>query len=165
MDVIVDRTQLQAKNLFGLCRSSQCFQDLVLNPKGREKESQAKNKRYMTMMVQLQKAASNDHSSFGGWGRNSHGLVNSLTCLAELDSSNPKLMNESLIIQIARGSGLKIREVMEMFEEYKRLAKIWSKMKGLKIPKKAYEQRPFSPDAEADWWHGQTTEFDEANGF
>ncbi|KAH0976397.1 hypothetical protein GBA52_026116 [Prunus armeniaca] len=111
MDVIIDRTQLQAKNLFGLCRSSQCFQDLVLNPKGREKESQAKNKRYMTMMVQLQKAA-------------------------KLDSSNPKLMNESLIIQIARDSGLEIREVMEMFEEYKRLTKIWSKMKGLKIPKK-----------------------------
>ncbi|CAL9020847.1 unnamed protein product [Prunus brigantina] len=95
MDVIVDRTQLQAKNLFGLCRSSQCFQDLVLNPKGREKESQAKNER-----------------SFGGWGRKSHGLVNGLTCLAELDSSNPKLMNESLIIQIARGSGLEIREHM-----------------------------------------------------
>ncbi|CAL9020726.1 unnamed protein product [Prunus brigantina] len=82
-----------------------------LMPKGREKESQAKNKR-----------------SFGGWGRNSHGLVNSLTCLAELDSSYPKLMNESRIIRIALGSGLEIRELMEMFEEYKRLAKIWSKM-------------------------------------
>ncbi|CAB4289573.1 unnamed protein product [Prunus armeniaca] len=66
-----------------------------LMPKGREKESQAKNK-----------------CSFVGWGRNSHGLVNSLTCLAELDSSNPKLMNELRIIRKARGSGLEIREHM-----------------------------------------------------
>ncbi|KAJ4845504.1 hypothetical protein Tsubulata_013017 [Turnera subulata] len=54
----------------------------------------------------------------------------------ELDSSNPKLMNESRMMRIARGSGRHVREVMEMLEEYKRLAKIWSKMKGLKIPKK-----------------------------
>lgn len=45
-------------------------------------------------------------------------------------------MNESRIMRIARGAGRQIREVMEMMEEYKRLAKIWSKMKGLKIPKK-----------------------------
>ncbi|GMP34538.1 hypothetical protein CsSME_00007361 [Camellia sinensis var. sinensis] len=81
-----------------------------LMPKGREKESQAKIKRYMTMMDSM----TNE----------------------ELDSSNPKLMNESRIMRIARGSGRHVREVMEMFEEYKRLAKIWSKMKGLKIPKK-----------------------------
>jgi signal recognition particle subunit SRP54 len=49
---------------------------------------------------------------------------------------NPKLMNESRIMRIARGSGRHVREVMEMLEEYKRLAKVWSKMKGLKIPKK-----------------------------
>ena len=55
---------------------------------------------------------------------------------SELDSSNPKLMNESRMMRIARGSGRPVREVMEMLEEYKRLAKIWSKMKGLKIPKK-----------------------------
>ena len=60
----------------------------------------------------------------------------SLNYVAELDSSNPKLMNESRIMRIARGSGRQVREVMEMLEEYKRLAKIWSKMKGLKIPKK-----------------------------
>ncbi|KAL2554908.1 Signal recognition particle 54 kDa protein 3 [Forsythia ovata] len=81
-----------------------------LMPKGREKESQAKLKRYMTMMDSM----TNE----------------------ELDSSNPKLMNESRIMRIARGSGRHLREVMEMLEEYKRLAKIWSKMKGLKIPKK-----------------------------
>ena len=45
-------------------------------------------------------------------------------------------MNESRIMRIARGSGRQVREVMDMFEEYRRLAKIWSKMKGLKIPKK-----------------------------
>ncbi|RDX80144.1 hypothetical protein CR513_39333 [Mucuna pruriens] len=56
--------------------------------------------------------------------------------IKQLDSSNPKLMNESRMMRIARGSGRPVREVMEMLEEYKRLAKIWSKMKGLKIPKK-----------------------------
>ncbi|KAH1207331.1 Signal recognition particle protein 2 [Glycine max] len=56
--------------------------------------------------------------------------------IKQLDSSNPKLMNESRMMRIARGAGRQIREVMEMLEEYKRLAKIWSKMKGLKIPKK-----------------------------
>ncbi|MED6171507.1 hypothetical protein PIB30_041261 [Stylosanthes scabra] len=51
----------------------------------------------------------------------------------QLDSSNPKIMNESRIMRIARGSGRQVREVMEMLEEYK---KIWSKMKGLKFPNK-----------------------------
>nr|GMD37329.1 signal recognition particle 54 kDa protein 2 [Ipomoea batatas] len=81
-----------------------------LMPKGREKESQAKIKRYMTIMDSM----TNE----------------------ELDSTNPKLMTESRIMRIARGSGRLVHEVMEMMEEYKRLAKIWSKMKGLKIPKK-----------------------------
>ncbi|KAG6744213.1 hypothetical protein POTOM_052924 [Populus tomentosa] len=79
-----------------------------LMPKGREKESQAKIKRYMTMMDSMTNEG----------------------------NSNPKLMNESRIMRIARGSGRSVRDVMEMLEEYKRLAKIWSKMKGLKIPKK-----------------------------
>nr|GLL32097.1 signal recognition particle 54 kDa protein 2 [Ipomoea trifida] len=56
--------------------------------------------------------------------------------IKQLDSTNPKLMTESRIMRIARGSGRLVHEVMEMMEEYKRLAKIWSKMKGLKIPKK-----------------------------
>ncbi|WCJ40526.1 Signal recognition particle 54 kDa protein 2 [Euphorbia peplus] len=76
-------------------------------PKGGEKESQAKIKRYMTMMDSM----TNE----------------------ELDSFNPKLMNDSRIMRIVRGSGHQVREVMEMFEEYKHLAKIWSRMK---IPKK-----------------------------
>lgn len=42
----------------------------------------------------------------------------------------------SRVNRVARGSGRQVREVMEMLEEFKRLAKIWSKMKGLKIPKK-----------------------------
>ncbi|ERN18995.1 hypothetical protein AMTRI_Chr10g233550 [Amborella trichopoda] len=79
-------------------------------PKGREKESQARIKRFMTMMDSM----TNE----------------------ELDSSNPKLFNESRIMRIARGSGRSVGEVIEMLEEYKRLAKLWSKMKGLKIPKK-----------------------------
>lgn len=39
-------------------------------------------------------------------------------------------------MRIARGAGRPVKDVMDMLEEYKRLAKIWSKMKGLKIPKK-----------------------------
>lgn len=79
-------------------------------PQGREKESQAKFKRYMTMMDSMTDE--------------------------ELDSTNPKILTESRIMRIARGSGRLVHEVMEMLEEYKRLAKIFSKMKGLKIPKK-----------------------------
>jgi signal recognition particle subunit SRP54 len=79
-------------------------------PKGREKESQAKIKKFMTMMDSMTDE--------------------------ELDSTNPKLMTDSRIYRIARGSGRGLREVHEMLEEFKRLAKIWSKMKGLKIPKK-----------------------------
>uniref|UniRef100_A0A804NCQ3 Signal recognition particle 54 kDa protein n=1 Tax=Zea mays TaxID=4577 RepID=A0A804NCQ3_MAIZE len=71
---------------------------------------QAKIKRYMTMMDSMTDA--------------------------ELDSTNPKLMTESRIIRIARGSGRPVRDVMDMLEEYKRLAKIWGKMKGLKLQKK-----------------------------
>ncbi|KAF8042774.1 hypothetical protein BT93_A1182 [Corymbia citriodora subsp. variegata] len=79
-----------------------------LMPKGREEEGQAKIKRYMTMMDSM----TNE----------------------ELDSANPKIMNESRSMRIARGSGCNVTEVMEMLEDYKGLAKIWSKMKGLKIP-------------------------------
>lgn len=81
-----------------------------LMPKGHEKESQAKIKRYMTMMDSMTNA--------------------------ELDSTNPKMFNESRALRIARGSGRSVREVVEMLEEYKRLAKVWGQMKGLKIPKK-----------------------------
>ncbi|MED6169922.1 hypothetical protein PIB30_025657 [Stylosanthes scabra] len=81
-----------------------------LMPKGREKESQSKIKRHMTMMDSM----TNE----------------------ELDSSNPKIMSESRIMRIARGSGHQVTEVMAMVEEYKYLVKIWSKAKGFKFPKK-----------------------------
>nr|XP_023920554.1 signal recognition particle 54 kDa protein 2-like isoform X2 [Quercus suber] len=105
----------QFQNIMKMGPISQVFSMLPgfsaeLMPKGREKESSAKIKRYMTMMDSM----TNE----------------------ELDSSNPKLMNESRMMRIARGCGRQLIEVMEMMEEYKRLAKIWSKMKGLKIPKK-----------------------------
>lgn len=55
----------------------------------------------------------------------------------ELDSTNPKLMINSRINRIARGSGHSLREVYEMLEEYKLIAKgSLSLKKGLKISKK-----------------------------
>lgn len=57
-----------------------------------------------------------------------------MQCNAELDSTNPKLMNESRMIRIARGSGCLVKEVMELMEKYKSIAKVCSNMKGLKIP-------------------------------
>ncbi|KAL2462795.1 Signal recognition particle 54 kDa protein 3 [Forsythia ovata] len=76
-----------------------------LMPKGNEKETQAKRQRYMTMMDSM----TNE----------------------ELDSCDPKIMNESRIMRIARGSGRHLREVMEMLEEYKRIAKMLSNMSAL----------------------------------
>ncbi|XP_062230392.1 signal recognition particle subunit SRP54 2-like [Phragmites australis] len=77
-----------------------------LMQKGKEKEGQAKIKRYMTIMDSMTDE--------------------------ELDSTNPKLMNESRIIRIARGSGRLVRDVMDMLEEYKRIAKV---MKNIPITK------------------------------
>ncbi|KAJ8755408.1 hypothetical protein K2173_019206 [Erythroxylum novogranatense] len=93
----------QFQNILNMGPIGQMFQMLPgfsaeLMPHGHENESQAKLKRYMT-------------------------IVDSMTA-EELDSTNPKLMNAFRIMRI------------EMLEEYKRLAKVWSKMKGLKIPKK-----------------------------
>ncbi|CAN6324549.1 unnamed protein product [Urochloa humidicola] len=70
--------------------------------KGKEKEGQAKIKRYMTIMDSMTEK--------------------------ELDSTNPKLMNESRIKRIARGSGRPVGEVVAMLEEHKRIAKMWSKL-------------------------------------
>ncbi|KAI3936703.1 hypothetical protein MKX01_034132 [Papaver californicum] len=105
----------QFQNILNMGPISQVFSMLPgfsaeLMPKGREKESQSKIKRYMTIMDSM----TNE----------------------ELDSTNPKIMNESRVLRVARGSGRQLRDVMEMLEEYKRLAKVWGKMKGLKIPKK-----------------------------
>ncbi|KAF8719316.1 hypothetical protein HU200_024015 [Digitaria exilis] len=70
--------------------------------KGKEKEGQAKIKRYMTIMDSMTEK--------------------------ELDNTNPKLMNESRITRIARGSGRLVKEVVDMLEEHKRMAKMWSKL-------------------------------------
>ncbi|XBI19518.1 hypothetical protein VPH35_061025 [Triticum aestivum] len=69
-------------------------------PQGHEKQGEAKIKRYMTMMDSMTDA--------------------------ELDSADPKLMKESRIVRIARGSGRPVKDVLDMLEEYKRLAKMWS---------------------------------------
>ena len=37
-------------------------------------------------------------------------------------------MNESRINRIARGSGRLVKEVVDMLEEHKRIAKMWSKL-------------------------------------
>lgn len=55
--------------------------------------------------------------------------------VAELDSSNLKAFNESRIIRIARGSGRIVRDVMEVLEQYKRMTKLFSNVKGLKMLK------------------------------
>ncbi|XP_057422140.1 signal recognition particle subunit SRP54 2-like [Lotus japonicus] len=84
-----------------------CFGSELME-KGREKENQAKIKRYMRMMDSM----TNE----------------------ELDTSNPKLMNESRMMRVAQGSGCHVREVVEMLAEYKYLARMWRKQKGLKSP-------------------------------
>ncbi|CAN6283906.1 unnamed protein product [Urochloa humidicola] len=70
--------------------------------KGKEKEGQAKIKRYMTIMDSMTEK--------------------------ELDSTNPKLMNESRIKRVARGSGRPVKEVVGMLDEHKRIAKMMSKL-------------------------------------
>ncbi|KAI5648596.1 hypothetical protein M9H77_34601 [Catharanthus roseus] len=85
-----------------------------LMPKGHEKESEANIKRYMTMMDSMTNECK--LLTFAGINLN-FGCLNSL------------LMH-------CRGSGRQVKAVMEMVEEYKRLAKIWGKIKGFKMPKK-----------------------------
>ena len=52
----------------------------------------------------------------------------------ELDSTNPKLFADPRrVIRVARGAGRHPLEVQELLEEYKKMDKIWSKMKGLKM--------------------------------
>jgi hypothetical protein len=54
--------------------------------------------------------------------------------IAELDSANPNLINESRIIRIARDLARTVRDVLDMLEEYKRNAKVWSKINVGDIP-------------------------------
>ncbi|KAK9274366.1 hypothetical protein L1049_019180 [Liquidambar formosana] len=67
-----------------------------LAPEGQEKEILAKNKRYIIMMDSM----TNE----------------------ELNCSNPKLINGSRIMRIARGAGCPVGEVMEMLKKYKDIA-------------------------------------------
>ncbi|OIT40382.1 signal recognition particle 54 kda protein 2 [Nicotiana attenuata] len=75
-------------------------------PKGNEKEIRAKFNGYLTLMDSMTNEG----------------------------NSNPKLMNQSRIMRIARGAGRRVHEVIELLEGYKRLAntsKNKSLMKGL----------------------------------
>ncbi|KAI8553830.1 hypothetical protein RHMOL_Rhmol05G0046800 [Rhododendron molle] len=59
--------------------------------------------------------------------------------IKQLDNTDPKLIKDSRIMRIARGSGRKVAEVMEMLNElneYKQRAKILSQMKEVKNLKK-----------------------------
>ncbi|PRW05785.1 signal recognition particle 54 kDa 2 [Chlorella sorokiniana] len=87
------------------------FSNAIMQP-GSEKESQARIKRYMTIMDSMTDK--------------------------ELDSSSTKLLTEQTrILRWARGSGSSVQDVVHLLEEYKRLAKVFSTaMKGMKLPKK-----------------------------
>lgn len=79
-----------------------------LMPKGREKESAARLKKFMTIMDSMTDQ--------------------------ELDSTNPKLFQDGKrILRVARGCGRHPLEVQELLEEYRKMDKIWSKMKGMKM--------------------------------
>mmetsp|Transcript_23933 Transcript_23933/g.66437 ORF Transcript_23933/g.66437 Transcript_23933/m.66437 type:complete len:492 (+) Transcript_23933:377-1852(+) len=90
----------------------------ALMPKGQEKESQAKIKRMMTLMDSM----TNE----------------------ELDSTNVRLLSEpSRIERIARGAGRQKEDMLQLLEEYKRLAKLFAgAMKGVKIPKNMKSMNP-----------------------
>lgn len=80
-------------------------------PKGQEKESAAKVKRLMTLMDSMTDE--------------------------ELDSTDLKMLQDPKRMErIGRGAGRGPGDIVELLEEYKRLAKMMGKMKGLKVPKK-----------------------------
>ena len=80
-------------------------------PKGQEKESQAKVKRMMCLMDSMTDE--------------------------ELDATDLKMLQDPKRMErIGRGAGRGPGDVVELIEEYKRLAKMMGKMKGLKVPKK-----------------------------
>ncbi|CAD6238080.1 unnamed protein product [Miscanthus lutarioriparius] len=80
----------------------------LISDKFNEKGGQAKMKRYMTMMDSMTDA--------------------------ELDGTTAKLMNQSRINRVARGSGRPVREVVDLLEEHKRMAKMMSKLPNVKRP-------------------------------
>jgi len=80
-------------------------------PKGQEKEGEAKIKRLMCLMDSMTDA--------------------------ELDSTDLKMLQDPKRMErIGRGAGKGPGDVVELIEEYKRLAKMMGKMKGVKVPKK-----------------------------
>jgi len=83
----------------------------AIMPPGHEKESQARMKKFMTIMDSMTDK--------------------------ELDNSSTKLLGEqSRLERWARGSGSSVLEVQLLLEEYKRLAKVFTTaMKGMKLPK------------------------------
>ena len=76
-----------------------------LIPKGREKESTARIKRFLCIMDSMTKE--------------------------ELDCIKP--LNDSRIIRIARGSGTRPEEVNFLMEEHKKFAKMVEKMGKMKL--------------------------------
>jgi len=92
--------------------------DLI--PKGREKESEARIKGFLTMM---------DSMTFDELDGIDSGRKKNSGRPAELKWSDER------IIRVARGAGHSTRDVQVMLEERKRMAKVMSKMKGLKIGK------------------------------
>ena len=108
--------------------------------KGKEKEGQAKIKRYMTMMDSMTDAGELvQHFLLGNHSLDRHCETHlSLTVYLELDGTNPKLMNQSRINRVARGSGRPVSQVVELLEEHKRMAKMLSKF----APAHVKRQRP-----------------------
>ncbi|CAD7695339.1 unnamed protein product [Ostreobium quekettii] len=90
-------------------------------PKGHDKDSQSKIKRYMTIM-------------------------DSMTA-KELDETNIKeLSKPARLERLARGSGRHKLEVEGLLEEYRRLSKVFSSaLKGMKIPKNMKGDMPVNP--------------------
>ena len=59
-------------------------------------------------------------------------IINSMT---PEERKNPKIINKSRKIRIARGSGTKISDVNELLEAYKSTKKLMKKLKGMKLPR------------------------------
>jgi len=59
-----------------------------------------------------------------------------------LDSSNPKLINESRMTRIARGSGRLVKEVLELMDVYKHFAKAFSKLSQSRNPQDMVRSLP-----------------------
>jgi len=115
--------------------------------KGKEKEGQAKIKRYMTIMDSMTEKGelAQDFLLSNQAGHVFWNLFDSCCLLVELDNKNPKLMNESRINRIARGSGRLVKEVVDMLEEHKRIAKMWSKLPLQNIKRPLTNNRDLKP--------------------